>query len=154
MVIVMSASVVKDIYQTMIKPDASPKTMKTLTNVCTTVITLVIFLLSLTPPDNLQNIVVYAVGGMVSAFYVPLILGLYWMRTNEYGALAGMAGGLATYLLNGAGIVNWTMGMQPIIIGTLVSLVLTVGVSCLTPKTPYGIIEAWFARAPRTGNQS
>ncbi len=149
MVIVMSASVAKDLYQNIVKPDASPKTMKRLTKISTVVITLVIFALSLNPPDNLQNIVVYAVGGMVSAFYIPLMLGLYWMRANKWGALAGMIGGLGTYLLNGDGIVNWTMGMQPIVIGTLVSLVLTVAVSCLTPKTPFGIINAWFGRMPK-----
>ncbi len=53
------------------------------------------------------------VGTMVSAFYIPLMLGLYWMRANEWGALAGMVGGLATYLLNGMGVVNWKMGMEP-----------------------------------------
>ena len=71
MVIVMSAAVVKDLYQSVIKPDASPRMMKSLTKISTVVITLVIFVLSLTPPDNLQNVVIYAVGGMVSAFYTP-----------------------------------------------------------------------------------
>lgn len=150
MVIVMSASVVKDIYQTIIKPDASPARMKNLTQIVTIVIMLVIFFVALTPPDNLQDIVVYSVGGMVSAFYIPLMLGIYWMRSNEWGAIAGMVGGLLTYLLNGAGILHWTMGMQPIIIGTLVSLVLTVAVSCVTPRTPYGIIETWFGRKGST----
>ncbi|MEA4965561.1 MAG: hypothetical protein VB055_07050 [Oscillospiraceae bacterium] len=149
MVIVMSASVVKDVYQTMIKPDASPTTMKRMTNVVTIVIMLVIFVLALTPPDNLQDVVVYAVGGMISAFYIPLMLGIYWMRANEWGALAGMIGGLATYLVNAAGIVNWKLGMNSIIIGTLVSLILTVLVSRLTPKTPYGIINLWFGRMPK-----
>lgn len=149
MVIVMSASVVKDVYQTMINPGASPKTMKTMTNVSTVAITLAIFVLSLTPPDNLQNVVIYAVGGMVSAFYIPLMLGLYWMRTNEWGALAGMIGGLATYLLNGMGIVNWKMGMESIVIGVIISLVLTVAVSLVTPKTPYHIIDRWFSRHPQ-----
>ena len=149
MVIVMSASVVKDVYQTMIKPDASPKTMKSMTNIATIVIALVIFFLSLTPPDNLQNVVIYAVGGMVSAFYIPLILGLYWMRANEWGALAGMVGGLATYLINGMGLVDWKMGMEPIVIGVIVSLVLTVVVSYLTPKSPYHIIDRWFSRHPQ-----
>lgn len=148
MVIVMSAAVVKDLYQSVIKPDAKPKTMKNLTTASTIIITLVIFVLSLTPPDNLQNVVIYAVGGMVSAFYIPLMLGLYWMRANEWGALAGMVGGLATYLLNGMGVVNWKMGMEPIVIGVIVSLVLTVVVSLITPKSPYRIIDTWFSRNP------
>ena len=91
---------------------------------------------------------IYAVGGMVSAFYIPLMLGLYWMRANEWGALAGMVGGLATYLLNGMGVVNWKMGMEPIVIGVIVSLVLTVVVSLITPKSPYRIIDTWFSRNP------
>lgn len=61
------------------------------------------------------------------------MLGLYWMRANEWDALTGMVGGLADYLLNGMGIVNWKMGMEPIVIGVIVSLVLTVVVSLLTP---------------------
>ena len=144
----MSAAVVKDLYQSIIKPDAKPKTMKNLTTASTIIITLAIFALSLTPPDNLQNVVIYSVGGMVSAFYIPLMLGLYWMRTNEWGALAGVIGGLGTFLLNGMGVVDWKMGMEPIVIGVIVSLVLTVLVSLITPKTPYRIIDTWFARKP------
>jgi len=148
MVIVMSAAVVKDLFQGVIKPDASPKTMKNLTTVSTIVITIIIGILSLTPPDNLQDVVVYAIGGMVSAFYIPLMLGLYWMRTNEWGALSGIIGGLLVYLLTGMGVLKWSMGMQPIIIGVVASLVLTVVVSLVTPKTPYHIIDTWFSRHP------
>lgn len=104
MAIVMSASVVKDIYQTMIKPDASPKTMKNITGIATAVITLIIFALSLNPTDILETVIVYAIGGMASAFYVPMVFGLYWMRANKWGALAVMAGGFLTFLLNSKGI--------------------------------------------------
>ena len=59
-----------------------------------------------------------------------------------------MVGGLVTYLLNGMGIVNWRMGMESIVIGVLVSLVLTIVVSLITPKSPYRIIDSWFSRNP------
>ena len=46
------------------------------------------------------------------------------------------------------GIVNWRMGMESIVIGVLVSLVLTIVVSLITPKSPYRIIDSWFSRNP------
>lgn len=148
MVIVMSAAVVKDLFQGVIKPDAKPETLKKMTTISTSVLTIIICILSLTPPDNLQEVVVYAIGGMVSAFYAPLLLGLYSMRVNEWGALSGIIGGLVVYLLTGMGVLNWSMGMQPVVVGVIASLVLTIGVSLITPKTPYSIINRWFGRHP------
>ena len=36
------------------------------------------------------------------------------------------------------------VGAIGIVTALVVSLALTVGVSCVTPKTPRGIIETWF----------
>ncbi len=76
----------------------------------------------------------FAIGGLASAFSGPLILGLYWMRTNEYGAAAGMVSGMLTYILGAGGYAPITMGMNAIVIALIVSGILTVGVSLATPK--------------------
>ena len=109
-------------------------------------ICIAIFLGALFPPPALEWIVVFAVGGLASAFFWPLILGLYWMKANEHGAAAGMAGGMATYIIGAGKYLPITFGMNAIMVSLVVSLALTVGVSLMTPKTPKGIILTWFGR--------
>ncbi|NLB84052.1 MAG: hypothetical protein GX791_07380 [Synergistaceae bacterium] len=66
------------------------------------------------------------------------------MRCNEYGATAGMIGGLVVYILAAGNILPITFGMHAIFISLVASLALTVGVSMVTPKTPRSIIQTWF----------
>ncbi|HPC76570.1 MAG TPA: sodium/pantothenate symporter [Synergistales bacterium] len=146
MVIVISSTLVKDAYQAYINPKAEPAKLKKVTIWSTVAICVAIFLGALFPPHALEWIVVFAVGGLASAFFWPLILGLYWMRTNEHGAAAGMAGGMATYIIGAGKYLPITFGMNAIMVSLAVSLALTVGVSLMTPKTPKGIIMTWFGR--------
>ena len=146
MVIVISSTLVKDAYQAYINPKAEPATLKKVTTWSTVAICIAIFLGALFPPPALEWIVVFAVGGLASAFFWPLILGLYWMKANEHGAAAGMAGGMATYIIGAGKYLPITFGMNAIVVSLVVSLALTVGVSLMTPKTPKGIIMTWFGR--------
>ena len=145
MVIVISSTLVKDAYQAYINPKAEPPTEDG-HDWSTVAICIAIFLGSLFPPPALEWIVVFAVGGLASAFFWPLILGLYWMKANEHGAAAGMAGGMATYIIGAGKYLPITFGMNAIVISLVVSFALTVGVSLMTPKTPKGIIMTWFGR--------
>ena len=63
---------------------------------------------------------------------------------SDCAPLAGMIGGLATYILGAGKYLPITFGMHAIVTALVVSLALTVGVSAVTPKTPRGIIETWF----------
>ncbi len=146
--LIMSSAIVKDAYQTYINPKAENVTMKKVTLASLVVISLVVFAAALFPPPQLQYLIMFASGGLAAAFLWPLLLGLYWMRCNEYGAVAGMIGGMATYLVAQRNILNIKMGMDPIVIAIIVSGILVIGVSMLTPKTPKGIIQIWFGKIP------
>jgi sodium/pantothenate symporter len=147
MVIVISSTFVKDAYQSFINPKADSKTLKKVTVTSTMIICVAIFLLAIKPPEALEWIIAFAIGGLGSAFFWPLLLGLYWMRTTEQGAAAGMVGGMVVYCLAAANIVPITMGMHAVVVALLVSGILTVGVSLITPKTPKGIIMTWFGKS-------
>jgi sodium/pantothenate symporter len=146
MVIIISSTFVKNAYQSMINPKADSKKLKKVTIMSTVVICIVIFVLSLNPPNALQFMITFAVGGLGSSFFWPLLLGIYWKRANEYGAAAGMVGGMVTYILGAGKYLPITMGMNAIIVALIVSLLLTVLISLATPKPPKGIVMIWFGK--------
>jgi sodium/pantothenate symporter len=146
MVIVISGTFVKDAYQSYINPKASNQTLRKVTIMSTGIICVLIFLASIKPPQALEWLIVFAIGGLGSAFFWPLILGIYWKRANEHGGAAGMVGGLVTYILAAGKYLPITMGMNAIVVSLLVSGVLTIGVSLCTPKSPKGIIQIWFGK--------
>lgn len=148
MVIVITSSVIKDMYATVIKPSATDEQIQKGTKIGAVVVTIAVYLLSLFPPDNMQVLVNYAIGGMSSAFWSPLILGIYWKRATKYGAMASVVGGLGIYILLSSGVLpaGLALGMQPLVVSNIIAFVLMVAVSLATPKSPYGIIQTWFAK--------
>ncbi len=148
MIIVISSSLIKDTYQAFINPAVKPEKLKKINTIVTALVCALVFAAAIKPPQALQALIIFSVGGLSAGFFWPLLLGIYWMRTNEYGAVAGMLGGVATYILGAGGYLNITFGMHAIFTACVVSGLLTAGVSCLTPKTPYGIIRTWFGKAP------
>ncbi|WMJ78445.1 MULTISPECIES: sodium/pantothenate symporter [unclassified Sedimentibacter] len=146
MVIIISSTFVKNAYQSMINPKADSKKLKKVTVMSTVAICIAIFILSINPPNALQFMITFAVGGLGSAFFWPLLLGIYWKRTNEYGAAAGMVGGMVTYILGAGNYLPIAMGMNAVVVALFVSLLLTVSISLATPKPPKGIIMIWFGK--------
>lgn len=144
MIIVITSSLVKDMYHSFVNQSATPEQLKKVNLWVTIIVCLAIFTASVNPPQALQYLVIFAIGGLASSFFWPILLGLYWMRCNEYGTAAGMFGGLLTYVIGAGGYLPITMGMHAIFVALVVSLVLTVAVSFVTPKTPRGIVEIWF----------
>src|SRR5690625_1828425 len=98
LLLLVSSSVVKDVYLNYIKPDASIKRVKQISLGVTTVVGIVAFLLAISPPDLLVFLNLFAIGGLESAFMWPLILGLYWKYANKSGALASMIAGFGSYV--------------------------------------------------------
>lgn len=98
LLLLVSSSVVKDVYLNYIKPDASIERVKQMSIGVTTVVGIVAFLLAISPPDLLVFLNLFAIGGLESAFMWPLILGLYWKYANKTGAIASMITGFGSYV--------------------------------------------------------
>ena len=78
---------------------------------------------------------------MASAFFMPVVLGVYWRRGTKEGAASAMIGGvLATFLWKGFGPET----IDPVLPGFLVSAVLMVGVSLITLPSPEEALEPYF----------
>lgn len=146
MLLIITSAIVKDIFVTYFKPNASEKTCRKATYVTTFCVLAIVTAFALNPPDFLQNLINFAIGGLSSTFFIPILLGVLWKRANEYGALASMVGGFVYYLFASTSVPVLALGMKPIVMGVLVSAVLMIIVSNVTPKAPKGIIMAWFGR--------
>ncbi|MDD5014713.1 MAG: sodium/pantothenate symporter [Atribacterota bacterium] len=144
MLIVMSAAVVKDFYLIVVNPKISEKFIKRFIFYVTGAIGIVLFILASFPPKMLTFIVIYAVGGLSATFFWPFLLGLYWMRATEWGALGSMISGIVSYILLKTFIKPLAFGMDPIIMSMLVSLVFMIVLSLSSKKTPKHIIEIFW----------
>jgi len=154
--LVVSSSLVRDIYQRNINPDASEKTMKRLSYLATLVVGLIALVGAINPPTFLQDLIVYVGSGLAAAFLFPVVAMLYWPRSNKHGCLAGMLGGFAAHL--GMHLVGWSLhgefvtpyllfGFSPVGIGLLASLLGVLLVTPLTPAPPAHLVRRYFYRS-------
>jgi len=97
--LMISSSLVRDIYQRTINPEVTPRVLKATSYFATALVGLCVLVGALHPPDFLQYIIVFTSTGMACAFLIPMLLLLYWRRATGPGVLAGMIGGLATVLI-------------------------------------------------------
>ena len=103
--LMVSSSVVRDIYQNRVNPDASEQRLKKLSYLVTAVVGILAMLAVLNPPEYLQDLIVFATSGLAGCFLMPVLLGLYWPDMTAHGAIAGMLGGLGCHL--GLYLIGW-----------------------------------------------
>ena len=154
--LVVSSSLVRDIYQQNISPEASEKTMKWLSYLATLTVGLIALIGAINPPQFLQDIIVYVGSGLAAAFLFPVAAMLYWPRSNMLGCLAGMLGGFGAHL--GMHLVGWQVngefvkpfllfGFSPVVIGLVASLLGVLIVTPLTPAPPEHLVRKYFYRS-------
>ena len=146
LLIASSSSIVKDLWlhhrQTSGKPPAQ-RTVVRSSQVVTIVVGIVVFVLSIAPPDVIWKINMFAFGGLETAFCWVLVFGLFWKRANKTGALLSMAGGTLAYCVSMATGFQ-VFGLHQITIGITVSLVLMVVGSLVTKPTDRKALEPFF----------
>ncbi|THE11093.1 sodium/panthothenate symporter [Bacillus timonensis] len=131
LLLIVSSSIVKDIYVNYINPNAQEKTVKRMSISVTTIVGLIVILLCINPPDLLIWLQLFAIGGLEAAFIWPIIMGLYWKKGNAYGALASIIIGVSTYIIFSNYFPN-LLGMHSVVIPIVLSFVGYVVASLIT----------------------
>lgn len=139
LLILVSSSIVKDVYLNYIKPDADIKTIKRLSFSVTGALGIIVFLLALDPPDLLIFLNLFAFGGLEAAFIWPVVLGLYWKWGNKYGAIASMVTGIGSYVfLHLYNEANGNLfGVHTVTVPVLLSLIAFIAFSLLMGRKAY-----------------
>ena len=84
-----------DLYYKMIDPNASTTKRVTISKVLLVVVAIVAAYVTSLKPGDILFLVGAAFSLAASAFFPPLVLGVFWKRANKWGAIIGMAAGLA-----------------------------------------------------------
>ena len=97
--IVVTSSLVEDVYVKLLRPHATPTHLVLLSRLATVLASAVALILAFGNRDLIFDMVAYAWSGLGSSFGPPLLLSLRWRRTTAYGVLAGMLSGTVSNIL-------------------------------------------------------
>ena len=149
LLLVISAAVSHDLIKSVFKRDLSDKKELLYSRIAVTFAILIAGYLGYDPPAFVAQIVAYAFGLAASSLFPVIIMGIFNMRMNKEGAVAGMLTGLlftVAYIVAFKGLFmpplfenipeNWLFGISPEgigVVGALLNFVVAIVVSLLTP---------------------
>ncbi|MCP4815238.1 MAG: hypothetical protein GY888_22235, partial [Planctomycetaceae bacterium] len=147
--LVISASVVRDLVQKGFCPQLSERMTKRLSYSVTAGIGLLIFVWALQEPTFIQPLIIFYTGGGGAALFWPSLAALYWKRATGPGVIMGLVGGATTFAICN----QWlpfadVFPLHPFVYGFVVSGLCTWGVSLATPAQSKSRLELYFGRDP------
>lgn len=130
----VSASITRDFYQSIFRPQATDDDVLRFSKRCIVAIGVIGILIGLYIPSVLDALLMgYSLTSAGLLF--PLFLGRFWQRANAAGAIAGMVGGVGVTILF-AVVDGLSSVIPPIGAGLIASLLAMVVVSLLTSANP------------------
>lgn len=147
LLLTISNALSHDLYFKVINPGASTQRRLVISKSQLLVVAVVAAWVASLRPDNILFMVGLAFSIAAAAFFPALVLGIFWRRANRWGAVAGMAAGIAitlyyvarTHPFFGGGLEQAWFGINPIsagVFGVPVGFAVIVVVSVLTPAPP------------------
>jgi sodium/pantothenate symporter len=134
MAIIITSSIAKNLLKE-IKPSVSGKEMKVASRVTMTGCLSIAIAVALFQPQLIQWIIFFSIGGLVSATFGPILLGMHWKRGNKWGTIASILWGTVIYGLAYTVVPQLKVwGTHPSFISVLTSIIVYVIVSLATAK--------------------
>ena len=97
LMVVSAGGVSRDIYQKLINPEASDKTVLNLSRISIVVIGLIGIIIAINKPASIFELVRFAFGGL-GVWVIAVILGMYWKKATTAGVLTGILIGELYYV--------------------------------------------------------
>ena len=143
--LIAASALAKNIYQGVVKKEATDKQVMKITRATLLLIALVAIVIALDENSVIFKIVSFAWAGFGATFGPIMLFSLFWKRTTREGAIAGMVGGAGMVFLWKLVIskLGGAFGIYELLPAFIFSGILIVVVSLLTKK-PSAEIEADF----------
>lgn len=106
LLILASASIVKDLWKTYVVKDDLKKIEKFnkmlsySSFLATLLIGVIVFMLTLTPPEIIFWVQLFAMGGLEAAFFWPIVGGIFYKKGNKQAAIASSVIGVLVYVIS------------------------------------------------------
>ncbi len=172
LLLVISSSMAHDLYIHFMDPKASEPKRVAVGRICIILAIVIAGYFGINPPGFVAETVAFAFGLAAASFFPAILLGIFDVRTNRQGAVAGMILGLGftgiyifgnsahkifPFLFDAPLFGRWFMGISPQGIGTvgmLLNLAVTLIVSRLTPPPPAHVVAlVESVRVPRGSHE-
>ncbi len=144
LLLVAGSALSEDIYNNLLAPKASSQQRLIIARSGIFVVGIAPLFLVLSgvgQGELIQFIVVLFATLMAASFCIPVLGGVLWKRATREGAIASMVGGVSVSLL-------WKLFgfsfIDPVLPGFIISLVLMVLVSLMTPPPPLAAVAPYF----------
>ena len=142
LLILASATIIKDLYLTYIVKDKSliseekmNKNIPVYSILITILLGVIVFIFALSPPDIIVWINLFAMGGLEATFFWPLIGGLYWKKGNSTCCICSIIAGLAAFIFfNQVKIAPFNI--HEIVFGLLAGGIAYFGAGMISKKKP------------------
>jgi SSS family transporter len=144
----VASAVSHDLYGKLLRPAASDRAKVLAGRIAVIAFSAIPVALAFQQIDLVNFIVIYAAKLMVSAFFIPVVVGLNWRGATRAGAIASMLGGMAACLLWSKLGSPYYLGLDPAEAGVSVSALLMVGVSRVTPAALPATLTTFFEEQP------
>ncbi|MGI1677673.1 MAG: cation acetate symporter [Cellvibrionaceae bacterium] len=160
LLLAISSAISHDLLKGVFKPDISEKGELLASRVAMAGAIAVAGYLGFNPPDFAAGTVALAFGLAASSIFPALMMGIFSLRVNKEGAIAGMVAGIAVtllYVFQHKGIMfiastsylgdmkeNWFMGIEPNafgVVGAVVNFAVAYAVSYMTKEPPLEVQE-------------
>ena len=105
--LIAASALSKNIYQGLIRKDASDKKVMTMSRITLLAIAVIAMIIALDESSVIFTIVSFAWAGFGATFGPLMIMSLFWKRINRAGAIAGMIGG-------GVMVFVWKLLIRPL----------------------------------------
>lgn len=137
LLIMTSASIVKDLYFNYLGKQGrgyEKQGISRMSIFVTFAVGILVFFLTISPPDLIVWINLFAMGGMESAFLCTILLGLYWRGANSTGAILSSVLGPILFIILSVKKVS-IFGTSPIVPTIVITLLLFMAGSLFGKKT-------------------
>ncbi|QFU84558.1 sodium/proline symporter [Natronorubrum aibiense] len=150
--LIMAGSILsRDVVQRFAADDLSDDQMFFWSRMLVLAIGVIGVIVAAVQPPGIFTLVVFAFGGLGTAFLVPNIAGIYWDRANWQGALTAMIGGAGTNIVWTVWNLQEVSAIHPFFAGLIVSAVLMIVVTLITePPTKQVVSIVQRARRAET----
>jgi sodium/pantothenate symporter len=146
MAIIIASSIAKNLLKEL-KPDISSDRIKLASRLTMGGCFAIAIGLALLQPPLIQWIIFFSIGGLEAATFGPILLGMFWKKGNQWGALASISWGMVIYAVGmGINSQKGIWGTHPSFVSVISATIVYVVVSSLTSKPSGKIVHTFWGR--------